>query len=107
MRIFSLHTCDTCKTAMKELRDKGHQLEVIDVRADGVNSQDLAKIATTFGADAINKKSKTWRELSDEEKEKDRMTLLKDHPLLMKRPVIERDGQMFLGWNDEVREELL
>ena len=107
MRVFSLYTCDTCKKAIKALEEAGHEVEVVDVRADGVNSQDLARIATTFGETVINRRSKTWSGLSEEEKQKDRMTLLQDHPLIMKRPVIEKDGQMFIGWNDEVREALL
>ena len=54
--------------------------------------------------DAINKRSKTWRELSAEEKDYDansaRQLILK-HPTLLKRPLLEVDDDTILvGYKD-------
>ena len=107
MRIFGLKTCDTCRKAIKALREAGHDPEVIDVRADGLSEADRTAILEAFGAEAINKSSTTWRTLSEAEKTADAADLLVAHPTLMKRPVIEAEGQLYLGWKADVQAALL
>ena len=52
----------------------------------------------------INKRSKTWRDLSDEEKDYDANSarqLLLQHPTLLKRPLLELDdGTIMIGYRD-------
>ncbi len=107
MRFFGLKTCDTCRKAMKSLAAAGFAPEVIDVRKDGVSDADLNIIVATFGDAAINKSSTTWRGLTDEEKAGDTSVLLKTHPTLMKRPVIEAEGAWTLGWKPDVQAKYL
>lgn len=102
MRFFGLKTCDTCRKALKALRDAGHKPEVIDVRADGVSATDLDAIVMNFPDTAINKASTTWRGLSDAEKAMSVRDLLAIHPSLMKRPVI--DGTAWtIGWKADAQ----
>ena len=107
MRFFGLKTCDTCRKALKALREAGREPTVIDVRADGVSDADRAAILAEFGDKAINRASTTWRGLSDEDKARDPADLLAEHPTLMKRPVIEADGVLYLGWKKDVQDALL
>lgn len=107
MRIFSLKTCDTCRKAIKALRDAGHEPEIIDVRADGVAERDLNAIARMFGDDCVNTRSTTYRGLSEMEKLERPRELIKEFPTVMKRPVIHANGAWYLGWGPEVREALL
>jgi len=107
MRIFSLKTCDTCRKALRELRDMGHEPQIIDVRSDGVSAADLTLFWQEFGDDLLNRRSTTWRGLTDDERARSPLDLLGRYPTLMKRPVIEADGQLFLGWGDETRAALL
>ena len=37
--IYALKSCDSCKKAIKALTAAGHQLEIIDVCADGVRTR--------------------------------------------------------------------
>lgn len=104
MRFFGLKTCDTCRKALKELA--GREVEVIDVRADGVSDPDRAAIVAAFGAAAINTRSTTWRGLSEQERTQDVAVLLAAHPTLMKRPVVELDGQWYQGWTDATKQAL-
>jgi len=106
MRFFGLKSCDTCRKALKSLRAAGHDPHVIDVRADGIGPDDLAAILNAFGDAAINRKSTTWRGLSDADKARDTASLLADHPTLMKRPVIHADT-WYLGWSPEIQAALL
>ena len=103
MRIFSLKSCDTCRKALKALADAGHSPKVTDVRADGISDTDRAAIIAAFGDAAINRASTTWRGLSDAEKAQSPDALLKVHPTLMKRPVIEAGGAWTIGWKADVQ----
>jgi len=108
MKIYHLKTCDTCRKAIKALRAAGHEPELIDVRADGVGIAALEKFEAEFGFEAlVNKKSTTWRGLTEAQKsELSRETaieLLLAHPTLMKRPVIENNGALSLGWTKTVQ----
>jgi arsenate reductase-like glutaredoxin family protein len=107
MRFFGLKSCDTCRKAQKALVAAGHTLEVVDVRADGVPSADLERIAATFGEAAINRSSTTWRGLSEADKAQDVLTLLRAHPTLMKRPVIDHNGELTIGWKPDVQAKYL
>jgi len=44
--------------------------------------------------------------LNDVERRKPAMTLLVENPSLMKRPLIERDGELFLSWSKDVQAAL-
>ncbi|WP_296425156.1 ArsC/Spx/MgsR family protein [Yoonia sp.] len=103
MRFFGLKSCDTCRKALRALQAAGHTPDVIDVRADGLAPADLSRIVVQFGAGAINKASATWRSLSDAEKTAGPAALLAAHPTVMKRPVIETDGQWTIGWKPQVQ----
>ncbi|MEY1556183.1 arsenate reductase family protein [Yoonia sp. R2331] len=102
MRFFGLKSCDTCRKALKSLRAAGIDPKVIDVRADGLTDDDITAIVNAFGAAVINKASTTWRNLNEDEKANDPSDLLRDHPTLMKRPVIEDDGWT-MGWKADVQ----
>lgn len=107
MRVFGLKNCDSCRKALKEIRAAGLTPEVIDVRADGVEATDLAMMWAALGTPLLNTRSTTWRGLSQSERESDPLALIKTHPTLMKRPVIEQNGSYYLGWNANTRAALL
>ncbi len=102
MRFFGLKSCDTCRKALKALA--GQEVEVIDVRADGVSDADRAAMVAAFGETVINKRSTTWRGLSQAEQALDLDTLLIQHPTLLKRPVIDMNGVWYQGWTDDVKQ---
>lgn len=106
MRIFALKTCDTCRKALKELAAAGHEPTVIDVRADGISGEDLGRFAEVLGEDLVNKRSTTWRGLDDATRARPTVDLLTEYPTLMKRPLIENDGQLCLGWNAATKSAL-
>ena len=107
MRFFGLKSCDTCRKALKALSDAGYAPQVIDVRADGMAADDLDRIVAAFGEAAINRSSTTWRGLTDDEKAQPPRTLLQAYPTLMKRPVIDHDGALTIGWKADVQAKYL
>ena len=110
MKIYHLKTCDTCRKAIKALRAAGHEPDLHDVRADGLDVATLETLEAALGYEAlVNKKSTTWRGLSDAEKSglsrESALSLLAENPTLMKRPVIETAGHFTLGWTKAVQAE--
>ncbi|KIC35312.1 ArsC/Spx/MgsR family protein [Leisingera sp. ANG-M7] len=102
MKIYGLKNCDTCRKALKALPDS----VLSDIRADGMPEGLLEAAHTQFGDKLINTRSTTWRGLSEEERASEPLDLLRAHPALMKRPLIERDGELFLGWDQNTKAAL-
>lgn len=107
MRFYGLSTCDTCRKALSALRAAGHDPQVIDVRADGLAAAEIAAMLAALGDRAVNRTSTTWRNLPEAERARPPADLLAAHPTLMKRPVIERDGQWTAGWDKATQAALL
>ena len=99
MRLFGLKNCDTCRKAMKSMQN----IEFLDVRSDGVPEDVLKQALERFGEALLNTRSTTWRGLDETERARPPIELLTDHPTLMKRPLIEQDGVLFLGWTPETK----
>lgn len=103
MILYGLKSCDTCRKAMKSLDNP----EFRDIRTEGL-PKDVAEAAfARFGAALINRQSTTWRGLSETERARDALALLADYPALMKRPLIETGGRLYLGWSKDTEAALL
>ncbi len=107
MIFYGLKSCDTCRKALKELAAAGVTPTVMDVRADGVDHETLARFYAELGDALVNTRSTTWRGLGEAERSGDPVTLLAAHPTLMKRPVIDTGDALYLGWGKETRAALL
>lgn len=111
MKMYGLKNCDTCRKAMKWLESQGVAYEFMDVRKDGVSAAEIAAWAGNVGVESLlNRRGTTWRGLSDADKAKGEgegaIALMAAHPALIKRPVFVRDGDVRVGFADEVREFL-
>ncbi|GAB5438317.1 ArsC/Spx/MgsR family protein [Falsiruegeria mediterranea] len=102
MRLFGIKTCDTCRKALKEINN----IEFVDVRVEGLPNDVRDSALTQFGDSLLNTRSTTWRGLDESERARPPVELLADHPTLMKRPLIEADGQLYLGWTAATRTAL-
>jgi arsenate reductase-like glutaredoxin family protein len=105
--LYGISTCDTCKKAIKALEGAGHAVRFRDVRADPLSPSELDRFIGEFGDRLVNRNSTTYRGLSDWMKASDAEEQLAEHPTLMKRPVIETEEALFLGWDLHVQERLL
>ncbi len=102
MVLYGLKACDTCRKALKALRAAGHEVQFVDVRMARIPPEQLALFYTKFGSDLVNTRSTTWRGLSDVARQSPALELLAQHPTLMKRPVIDHNGALTLGWKKDV-----
>ncbi|MGY6532185.1 ArsC/Spx/MgsR family protein [Glycocaulis sp.] len=109
MKVYGLKTCETCRKALAALDAAGHAPEFVDVRAEPSVAGKIPGWIKAVGADTIvNRASMTWRKLSDTEKAKADdpaalAGLLDAHRTLIKRPLIEADGAVSVGWNKAVK----
>lgn len=102
-----MKNCDTCRSAIKALAAAGHEVDFVDVRANPPGRDFLALVLQTHGSAALNTRSTTWRGLDPDARLADPLELLDAYPALMKRPVIEVEGTLFLGWTDQVRASVI
>ena len=112
LRIYHLKTCDTCRKAIKALRAADRTLTLIDVRADGLSPDAIDMIIASAGWEAaLNRRSTTWRGLTDVEKtgldDANARDLIATHPTLLKRPVITDGDALTVGWTKAVQSEWL
>lgn len=109
--VWGLKTCDTCKKARSALDAAGAAYAFKDVRADGLTGDAIRDWLATTGAEAlINRRSTTWRGLSEVDKARaedpeDAMALLAEAPALIKRPVfVFPDGAVIVGFGPRERQ---
>jgi len=103
VKLYGIKACDTCRKALKALETGGFAPEFHDVREAPLDAETLEAFLRAFGADVLNTRSTTWRGLSQAERAQEPLALLQAHPTLMKRPVIDHDGALTLGWGKPVQ----
>ena len=105
LTVYGIKSCDTCRKARKFLQDKNIEHRFHDVREDGINVQMLERWADRIDWQRLlNKRSLTWRKVSEtdrSEMNRDKaIALILDAPTLLKRPVIEADNYLAVGFSE-------
>ena len=102
MLIYGLKNCDKCRAARKVLQSA----EFVDIREVPFTLTAVIKLIDTYGDDIVNKKSTTWRSLSEIDRQLPLIELLQAYPALMKRPIIkDQNGNFSVGWTAQIIEK--
>ena len=100
LHVYGIRNCDSCRQALRWLVARRVPHSFHDVRREGLDAKLLDSwLASAHGRDLVNRRSTTWRRLTNAEKQQaDAMprALLLEQPTLLKRPVIT-DGERILG----------
>ena len=105
--LHGLEACDTCRRALRALRDADREVRFRDLRAEPLEMTEIEAWRGAFGDAVLNRRSTTWRGLTEEERSVPVAALLARHPALVKRPIVEApDGVLHLGWTAETRAAL-
>lgn len=107
VKLYGLKACDTCRGARQAFEKAGKDVDFVDVRETPLSPDQIAGFAQKFGEALINKRSTTWRELSENERKLDIQALIARFPTVMKRPVIQSETCLTLGWNAQIQAEHL
>ena len=103
MKVYGIRNCDTVKAALRALDAAGWAPELVDIRRTPLEEAEIQRFFDAFGAALVNRRGTTWRGLDPAAQAEDPVRQISAHPALMKRPVIEADGRLTLGWGPEVR----
>ena len=107
MKLFGLKNCDSCKKALKEIRNAQKDIEFIDIRDNHVSLDMILNWLDQHGDGVlVNRRSTTWRNISEGDRQKPAHILLQAHPTLIKRPIIVAGDHSFVGWNADVKSSL-
>ena len=70
LHVYGIRNCDTVRAALKWLEARRVPFSFHDFRADGVSGDELrAWLATAHGPMLLNKRSASWRQLTDAQKQ--------------------------------------
>ena len=110
--VYGIKNCDSVKKARKWLLAHSLDYQFIDLREDGIDSNTLALWIKQVGWEVIlNKRGTTWRNLGTEQQQSVNQTnvvdLLQANPTLIKRPVLDVDGIISVGFTSESYDQLL
>ncbi|MEL1252115.1 ArsC family reductase [Aurantiacibacter gilvus] len=106
IEFYGIPNCDTVKKARKWLEAQGIDYTFHDYKKEGA---DVVKVERWIGSEGIdtvlNRRGTTWRKLPDEEKARAddaarAAALLVEHPSMIKRPVVEYDGGLLVGFKE-------
>jgi len=109
--MYGITNCDTIKKAQKFLENNGIDYEFHDFRKKGINPIQLRAWIKELGWEKlINKRSTTWRNLPDETKENMDETLAlviaEENPTIIKRPVLELEDKVLVGFSEKTYADL-
>ncbi|MFP4252005.1 MAG: arsenate reductase [Guyparkeria sp.] len=110
--VYGIPNCDTVKKARAWLAAEGIEYRFHDFKRDGVPPERLDDWLARFGWETvINRRGMSWRRLPAEEREAMDATRAREaalaNPSLIKRPVVEHDGDTLIGFQADDWQEAL
>lgn len=108
LTLYGLKNCDSCRKAMKALQANGHRVSFADIRKEANLAEKLPLWLENSGSDVlINRRSTSWRQLDETARQMPPIDLLCEHPSLIKRPVIEAEDTLYIGWTKAIEAKLI
>jgi len=101
--LYGIKNCDTVRKACKWLDAHNIKYTFHDVRNDGLDKNDLSAWVKSVGWESLlNRRSTTWRQLPDNDKEgineTNAIQLMSSQPTLIKRPVLIHNKNIHVGF---------
>ncbi|MGO4570984.1 ArsC family reductase [Microvirga sp. 2TAF3] len=108
--LYGIKNCDTMKKARAWLDANGVGYTFHDYKAQGIDQARLETWARAVGWEALlNRAGTTFRKLAEADKagldERKALALMLDQPSMIKRPVLDLDGRLIVGFKAEQYEE--
>lgn len=104
--VYGIPNCDTIKKTLDWYKKKNIQVDFYDYQKQGVKKEKLVQWCKEVGWQLLlNKKSTTWRSLSSADQqlvtnEKVAVKLMMEYPSIIKRPVVEMNNKIIVGYNE-------
>ncbi len=113
MKLYGIANCNSVKKARAWLAEHGRQAEFHDFKKQGVSAGLLEGwIARVGWEPLLNRRGTTWCRLPDATKaaivdQAAAVRLMLEKPSVIKRPVLENDGEIHLGFDADSYQALL
>jgi arsenate reductase len=102
IKMYGIKNCDTIKKAQRFLKAQGVNFEFIDFRDQPIDEKTLQSFVDALGWEQlINKRSTTYRNLTDKEKKDITLELTLKKPTLIKRPVLVTTAGIRVGFSEK------
>lgn len=105
LTLYGIPNCDTVKKARAWLNAENIAYNFHDFKKEGIDASILKRWIACHGVDTlVNKRGTTWKKLTPTQQatitnEEHAITLMIAYPSLIKRPVLERNTQIHIGFN--------
>ena len=107
MIVYGIKNCNTVAKALSWLKENHLDFEFHDFKKLGISESKLKEWADQLGWEAlINKRGTTWKNLDADTQnsiisEDSAFKLMQEKTSLIKRPVIETDDNILLGFDEQ------
>lgn len=109
--LYGIPNCDKVRAARKWLEERDVPYRFWDLRKDGLDEALLQRWLQTVDLKTLlNTRSATWRQLDESARaaiQGGDLAQLAAHPTLIKRPVLDVDGKIIVGFDPERWAEVL
>lgn len=104
--LYGIKNCDTMKKARTWLDDHGVDYTFHDYKAKGIDRDSLQNWCSKMGWDIVlNRAGTTFKKLPEDQRadltEDKAITLMLAQPSMIKRPVMDKDGALLVGFKPE------
>ena len=113
MKLYGIPNCTTVKRARDWLAEHEIAYEFHDFKKQGVQRELLAQWISQTGWEVLlNQRGSTWRKLDAATQSavidaNSAIAVMLAHPSIIKRPVLDKDGRIFIGFKPELYETSL
>jgi len=108
--IYGIKNCDTMKKARQWLADHSIEADFHDYKASSIDRAHLERWCKEAGWETVlNRAGTTFRKLDDADKQNldagKAITLMLAQPSMIKRPVLEADSRIIIGFKPDLYEQ--
>lgn len=106
--VYSIPNCDVTKLALAWLKKNKIEFDFHDYKKAGITAVKLNEWSKKSSWEMLlNKRGTTWKKISPEIQQtivdqKNAVQLMQEHTSLIKRPVVEADGSLLIGFDEAV-----
>ncbi|MDF9844242.1 MULTISPECIES: arsenate reductase family protein [unclassified Paenibacillus] len=109
LKVYQYPKCSTCRSAVKWLKEQGHELELQHIAEQPPTVEELRVLVANSGLPLkkfFNTSGEVYKELGLKDKlaglsEDDQLELLAAHGMLIKRPVVTDGKKVTVGFKAE------
>ncbi len=105
IKIYGIKNCDTIRKTLKWFNDNNVSYEFIDYKKEPPTPDVAAHFLEAHNWETIiNKRGTTWRKLDEQTKNAMNaqlaINLMIEQPSVIKRPIIEANGEIIVGYDE-------